>query len=257
LERACAIANGKSGMHTAPNLDRTRATERCRRFRERFPDRERVFLPVSYAAEEKRTLHNVDIAREAHADGLFLVNHGIGSQRLLRIAQKVVGLHPGLFVGVNCLDLHAQDVIRRLPDGVAGVWTDDPLTADGVRPGAASLDQARQSTGWDGLLFAAVGPEAAADRAGTPAAVVGATAYADVPTIVAAGLGPRDVQVVRELSRTLGRQPLAVAARITSEGVDALLPYATCIMTAAQANDGLEHMDVREATQLAAKIHAR
>ena len=79
-------------MYAEAGLDRVSRPDGWRRFRTRFPERNRVFLPVLYVAEETQALCNTEIAVEAHADGVFLINNGIGYQRLLRIAQKG-GIH--------------------------------------------------------------------------------------------------------------------------------------------------------------------
>lgn len=222
---------------------RTGGAEGWRRFRSHFPGREQVFLSVIYAADEAQSLSNARIAEQAGADGAFLINCGIDCQRLFEIAAKVVERRGGMFVGVNCIDLPAQDVIRRLPDGVDGVWSSERPAAGPVARTASGIRQARREAGWGGLYFATA-------LSGVHAA------HIDVPTISGPGPGEPAVPVVRVACERFRGWPLALAADITSQSVDAFLPYVSCIMTTARVGIGLEEMDPEEAERLAARIHA-
>ncbi len=250
------LTKGKA-VYTMSTFETNNAADSWRRFRRRFANRNHVFLPVIYASDEKQALQNVEIAREADADGVFLLNHGIGHQRLMRITKQVIAIHPDLFVGVNCLDLRPQDVICRLPDGVEGVWANNPPTPDGLNDSATAIRQARQTTGWDGLLFAPI--TAAVAGGGTPASstLIAAMHYVDVPTIVGNGSGLQKApQVCWDVRRVLGDRPLGIASSIDSDSIDTLLPCANCVMTAACVNNLLEQMDSCQARQLATKTHA-
>lgn len=171
-------------------------------------------------------------------------------------AQKVVNLHPSLFVGVNCLDLRPQDVICRLPEGVEGVWTNDQSTLDGVADVAIAIRQARETTGWDGILFATPVTTAESSEPGTQIGPAVAAAHIDVPTLVGYEFRQQPVEVVQKLRQAFSGHPLGVAAAISAESVDALLPYTNCVMTTARTDNGLELTDSHEARRLATKIHA-
>lgn len=244
-------------MHATTGLDAANAAESRRRFQQSFPDRPRVFLPVIYTADESQALRNVEVAREAEGDGVFLVNHGIGYQQLLRIAGEVVRLHPDLFVGVNCLDLRPQDVVCRLPQGVSAVWTNSLPADETAQDMALALRQARQESGWPGMFFASVPAHAESDYHSLLDAVAAAAPYVDVPTVVGNGSGPhQDARFCQKLRKKLGEHPIGIAAHITSEFVDTLLPHADCVLTTASSSSALEQMDLAEATRLAAKTHA-
>ena len=90
------------------------------RFRAVFASRH-VVLPVIHVATQAQALRNAAVAREAGADGCFLINHSIGSKELLAIHAAVADANPGWWVGVNCLDLDAEEVFERLSPSVSGV----------------------------------------------------------------------------------------------------------------------------------------
>lgn len=243
-------------MAVQTNLHEPDSVSDRSRFAMRFGDRRRVFLPVIYVAEEEQTLNNVEIARVAQADGVFLVNHGIGHQRLLRIAAKVLEAQPDLCIGVNCLDLRPQDVICRLPEGVEAVWANNPPSISAVRDKASAVREARQLTGWNGMFFGDLAVGLKVEEGLTAAELAGATAHIDVLTIVGQDPKRRDLPVLQQLSQLADGLPLGIAGDVQPDVVTALLPYARCILTTPQANSGLEHMDLEEATQLAEMIHA-
>jgi hypothetical protein len=210
---------------------------------------------VTYVTDERQAVRNVELARDADADGVFLVNHGNSLDRLLEIAGNIAASQPGLFLGLNCFDLAAQDVVRRAPSGVAAVWANEPLVPATTESTAASVRRAREASGWDGLFFATLatlsGPHDALRQS-----LAGADQI-DVLTIVGHGFEqPSRLEQMRGVSGALGDRPVAVASAISSTHVDRLLPHVDCIMTTARTNNGLESLDFGEAQRLAARIHA-
>jgi hypothetical protein len=125
-----------------------------------FPGRRRVSLAVVPTTDETPALSAVTAARDSGADGVFLVNAGIGHQKLLRIASGVAQRYAGFFVGVNCLDLRPQDVFCRLPAGVAGVWSRTPDLLPCEPAVVAAIADAYSASAWRGLFFAEVDPAA-------------------------------------------------------------------------------------------------
>ena len=96
------------------------------RFRNVFPHRH-VILPVVHVVNEKQALRNTKIAREAGADGVFLINHDVSWKSLLEIQRIVAFYHTDWWIGVDCLDLWNVDLFAQIDDTVAGVWVDNAL----------------------------------------------------------------------------------------------------------------------------------
>jgi hypothetical protein len=125
-----------------------------------FPGRRRVSLAVVPTTDETPALSVVTAARDSGADGVFLVNAGIGHQKLLRIASGIAQRCAGFFVGVNCLDLRPQDVFCRLTAGVAGVWSRTPGLLPFEPAVVAAIADAYRASAWRGLFFAQIDPAA-------------------------------------------------------------------------------------------------
>src|SRR5215469_16423548 len=79
------------------------------RYRQAFPGRHAV-LPVVHVDSLQQAQRNVRIAREAGADGVFLINHGMADEVLLDIHTAVADRQTGWWVGVNCLGMSPEVV---------------------------------------------------------------------------------------------------------------------------------------------------
>ena len=64
-----------------------------------------LFFPVIHPVSEATALQSVATAVEAGADGVFLINQGLGVAGVLDLARRVVAERPGLPVGVNLLGM--------------------------------------------------------------------------------------------------------------------------------------------------------
>lgn len=94
------------------------------RFQQVFANRH-VVLPVVHVESLDQAQQNTQIAREAGADGVFLINHGMSDPCLLEIHGSVADTHADWWVGVNCLGMWADAVFDAVSDKVAGVWSDN------------------------------------------------------------------------------------------------------------------------------------
>lgn len=221
------------------------------RYRARFGDK-KVVLPVIHATSEAQVLQNVRRAVTAGADGVFLINHDVSAQELLRFHDEVRRLHPSLWVGVNCLEHHPSWVIER-PD-VAGVWADYagdfslgmPPVGDGWRklpPGGS----------WDGLYFGGVAfkGQRRVLPADLPKVTLRAAEWMDVVTTSGLGTGQAaDVEKVRVMREALGSAPLALASGVTPDNVREYLPYVNAFLVASGISLDFENLDLNRTRRL-------
>ena len=97
-----------------------------RPYRQVFTNRH-VVLPVVHVDSLEQAKRNAQLARDAGADGVFLINHGMSHAQLLQIHGFVSGELPGWWIGVNCLGLPPAETFSKLKDEVAGVWVDNAM----------------------------------------------------------------------------------------------------------------------------------
>lgn len=134
----------------------TPGTRAVHRWLASFGDRRPVMLSVVPTRAADQAGGDIARALASGADGVFLINDGIGFQRLLPIAGAIAAEKPSLFLGVNCQDLRPQDVFYRLPPGIAAVWATDAGLFPPSPDTLAAVRQAQQETGWQGVYFGGV-----------------------------------------------------------------------------------------------------
>ena len=84
------------------------------RFRATFPQLHTV-LPIVHVVGREQALRNLTVAREAGADGAFLLSHGrVGDDELLALQAALSAAAPRFWLGVNCLGLSVEEVFRRV-----------------------------------------------------------------------------------------------------------------------------------------------
>jgi len=217
-----------------------------------------VVLPVIHVVDEAQALRNAAIARDAHADGVFLINHGMRWDELLRIHAIVDRAFPSWWVGVNCLEIQPAEVFARISSGVAGVWVDDA----GVREDqleqidAAAVARARTAAGTAALYFGGVAFKYRRPVEDVARAARIAAGYMDVVTTSGPATGQAaDVAKIRTMKAALGATPLAIASGITPENVGDYLPVADCFLVATGISRSFEELDPARVRALIDRVH--
>lgn len=214
-------------------------------FREVF-QRPHTILPVIHVSSQGQALRNAALARDAGADGVFLINHSGGWADLLAIHDVVSGALPGFWIGVNCLDLPPAGVFERISPRVGGVWSDNA----GIRedqheqPEAAAVRAAQRRHAPECLYFGGVAFKYQRAVADLEAAARVARDWVDVPTTSGPGTGhAADVEKIRMLKAGLGGAPLAIASGITPENVGQFLPHADVFLVATGISRTFDELD--------------
>lgn len=228
------------------------------RFRRVFSQRH-VLLPVVHVTELEQALRNAQIARDAGADGVFLINHGMTDDELLWIHAQVVTVFPEWWVGVNCLGLSPQEVFTHVACKVAGVWVDNALIHEdqASQPAAEQVMAVQQQYKWQGLYFGGVAFKYQRPVADLARAAKIAARYMDVVTTSGPGTGraasPEKIRIMKE---ALGEAPLAIASGITPENVIDYLPWADCFLVATGISRTFEELAPERVQELVDRIRA-
>lgn len=199
-----------------------------------------------FVESETQALSNAAIAREAHCDGIFLINHEVSAETLLEIHSRAVAELPDWWIGVNCLGYSLVEVFQTISDEVQGVWVDnagiDERTPDQTE--AEEILSERQRHGWRGLYFGGVAfkyqrPVEDLERAASVAAK-----YMDVVTTSGPGTGKAATQdKIRAMKRELSDTPLAIASGVTPENVVDYLDFADAFLVATGISRSWSHLD--------------
>lgn len=201
-----------------------------------------VVLPVIHVVTLAQARLNAQIAYEAGADGVFLINHEdeqgerpLTHRHLLDIHQELSTDFPDWWLGVNCLDLQPHQVFAQLPTQVAGVWVDNALIDEtqSSQPAAEEIAASRQQSGWQGLYFGGVTFKYQRQVADVAQAAVTAVAYLDIITTSGPATGQAaSLSKIQQIRAAIGDHPLAIASGLTPENITAYLPLADCFLVA-------------------------
>ena len=226
------------------------------RFREIFQSRH-VILPIVHVSNRDQASRNVGVARDAGADGAFLISHGsVSDAELLDAYFAIAEAHRGFWLGVNCLGWGAEEVFTRAGNAVAGVWLDDAIIDEtcAEQPAAARVIEAQRAVGWRGLYFGGVAFKYQRPVRDIARAARHAVDYVDVVTTSGPGTGKAAApEKIRTMKQAIGEAPLAVASGVTPENVPDYLPWADCFLAATGISYTFDELDpdlVRDLVQV-------
>lgn len=214
-------------------------------YRERFPGRHTVF-PVIHVVTDEQATRNAQVAHDAGADGVFLINHGLSGEYLLEIHSKVAEAHPDWWIGVNCLGWQPARVFRSISKQVAGVWADnadiDEYKIKQTQPEHTLLVRSIHHP--ECLYFGGVAFKYQPEVDNLERACRIALRYMDVVTTSGPGTGESaDLGKISRMRSALGDAPLAIASGITPGNVVGYLPYADSFLVATGISESFTDFD--------------
>ncbi len=230
------------------------------RFRTVFSNRH-VVLPVIHVVNTQQAIRNATVAREAGADGVFLINHDILPCSLLMEVYTAVSVaHPDWWIGINCLDLEPIEVFKRAGRRVDGIWVDNGMIDETkqTQPKADDILATQKEIGWQGLYFGGVAFKYQAQVRDVAQAASVAANYMDVVTTSGPATGQAAApDKIRQMKHALDKQlapasdrfqsaawrPLAIASGITPENVPDYLPIADCFLVATGISKSFDELD--------------
>lgn len=214
-----------------------------------------VFLPVVHVISAQQALENARIAIGSGADGIFLINHRIDYPALLAAYYAVQERFPGLWIGLNCLDLGLA-AIAKVPPATKGLWVDNAGISDiNISEDAKRFHQSRHDLHWSGLYFGGVAFKYQGFVRDPATAAKQAQPYVDVITTSGARTGEApSVAKIEAMRSAIGRHPLAIASGLAPENVDAYLPYADCFLAATKISRSEVLLDRAQAAAFAKRL---
>lgn len=216
---------------------------------ERVFGRSRVLLAVVHARDVCGGKRSIDVAKEAGADGVFVV-----TEQSLGVAEtEEVGLHAveaGFWTGINYLGSAPGAAAQRVAPVWNGLWT------DGASGDAALVFRER---GWYGLYFGSVAFKyqvAVPPEREVEVARVAASMGIDVVTTSGPATGAAaSIDKVRRFREGCGEHALALASGVRADNVAAFLPYVDAYLVGTGIEREFGVVDRHRCRRLADLIH--
>ncbi len=223
-----------------------------------FSNRKSV-IAVIHCESTDQTLRNTEIAATGGCDGVFLINHTISVETLLKIHQSVRTQFPNYWLGVNFLGVAVVDVFRDFPiNEIDGIWTDnagvDELSFEQCE--ARAIKAAIRRNGWSGTYFGGVAFKYQRPVNDVALAAHIASQYMDI--VCTSGPGTGKLAATTKLASMhhaiAGRVPLAVASGITPENVLEVIEYVDVFLVATGISRSFTELDPQLVRSLTAKV---
>jgi hypothetical protein len=229
---------------------------------------DKVFLPVIHLPDDGRhAMRAVEVAFEASADGVFLINQGTSTSNivsnLIPRIRSVFGTPT--WIGINSLGSAVEDVIAMSDtelNRLDGIWSDDAgvdsMQEDTFEAARTAFLNARQSTGWRGLYFGgtAFKTQAAIPENKLELVARRAASFVDVVTTSGRGTGvsadPDRILLMRE---AIPGSAMGIASGITPENAALYLPYIDYFLVASGIEQSFGVLDPVRTKALAQIIH--
>lgn len=223
-------------------------------------------IVVIHAEEKLQVIRNANVAKRCGADGVFLINHRIKSEELVKIYKILRDLNPFLpgqfWIGFNFLDLCPKDALNmivRQAHFADGLWTDNAgqcFNEQELNDEPRNFDEYRKRSGWDGLYFGGVAFKGQR-HVQYPAEAAGSVAsYMDVVTTSGPKTGyPPTVDKIKSMKRAIEGKPLAIASGISVHNVLSFLPYTDYFLVASSISCNETELDPSKVSHLADTIH--
>lgn len=168
-------------------------------------------IPVIHMLNENQVLTNVKTCVECGIEKVFLINHVVTINDLLKCSARVKQEYPNLWVGINMLGQPTETSISLEPQGVDGLWCDATITPE----------RAKSYRNFKGMFFGGLAFKYQPQPKDLKAACEEAILATDVATTSGTGTGrPADVQKIKDIRSYLGNHPMAIASGVSVHNID-------------------------------------
>jgi hypothetical protein len=217
-----------------------------------------VLLPVVHVKDTAQALRNASLARNSGADGCFLINHDIRASELCSVATDVLNQFKDWWIGLNCLGILPDYIFKLVPNGIAGIWTDNAEVDESPNsPQLRAKDIIKARANWKGLYFGGVAFKYQSEVRDVKLAAQLAKPFVDVVTTSGPGTGQcANPSKIRDMHDGLDGFPLALASGVTPENVTDYLPYVDYFLVSTGISKSFFELDEQKCSKLAKTIHA-
>ena len=203
----------------------------------------RIFAPVIHCESTTQTLKNVEILESLDIHNCFLIGHELSCQTLIAIYEEVKSSFPHFCIGMNFLDLPAEEAVENAPDGVWAIWLDN-LHIDedlDVQEHAINIFDKKRK---DFLLFGGIAFKYQKEVRDLVKVSYEAIKYCDVPTTSGDATGrAADISKIRIIKQAIRDKPLAIASGINPNNVFNYMDYVSYYLVSTGISKSFSEFD--------------
>lgn len=217
-----------------------------------------VVLSVIHVSTVSQALYNIELSRDAGADGVFLIDHDSDDCLLNETVAVARGEHEDYWLGANYL-ARPQDLPGLIDARLDGVWVDDALIIEGTtcQTHAARLAAAVREANPKALYFGGVAFKYARPVRDVRAVCAAAADVVDVVTTSGDATGHaaplEKVRQARSGVGTAGR--LGLASGVTPDNVRAYLGAVDVFLVATGVSVSFHELDRHKLADLVDQVH--
>lgn len=218
----------------------------------------KVILPVIHIKNGNLALKNAIIAKEAGADGIWIIDHNLKSNSDLSILANYIENECKFWVGANYLGLGSNTAFEEaFKMDVRGVWTDNAgIEDDFVSEEADIVNELRLLAKDSCLYFGGVAFKYQKPIYDLATVTKVAKGYVDVITTSGSGTGiAADIDKIKTIYEAAEGHPIAIASGITPENVEEYLPYVDAFLVSTGINKDFYNFDEERLKMLVDKIN--
>lgn len=168
-------------------------------------------IPVIHMVNENQVLTNIRICVECGIEKVFIINHVVSVNDLLKCALRVKQENPTLWVGVNMLGQTTETSLSLELTGIDGLWCDATITPE----------RAKSYRIFKGMFFGGLAFKYQPQPTDLKLACDEAKLATDVATTSGSGTGKAaDVEKIKSIRGYLGNHPMAIASGVSVYNID-------------------------------------
>lgn len=203
-------------------------------------------IPVIHMINESQVLDNVEICHRNGIEKVFIINHVVSIQDLLKCSTKVKEKYPNMWVGVNMLGIPTHIALSNPLTGIDGLWCDATI----------SNEQAKKVRNFKGMFFGGLAFKYQSQPTDLESACEEATLATDVATTSGSGTGSAPTTVkINNIRGFLKEHPMAIASGVSVDNIDSYKGIVNYLLVASSITDKDEMIIESKLVELKSKLN--
>lgn len=203
-------------------------------------------IPVIHVEDLEQTCASIDICRSLDINKVFLISHGtLDYNGLINLAREIKVQYPKLWIGINLLDINANQAISLNLNFIDALWID----------GSISVDDYKLFRKFKGLHFGGLAFKYQRQPDNLEEACKVATITTDVATTSGSGTGQAPTTVkINNIRTHLGTHPMAIASGVSIDNIESYVGIVEYLLVASSITDNNEIINFEKLKVLKNKL---